>query len=338
MSDDDIAADLMSNLRGEAMLASLELATGANWVASGEQTLEEYLMQYGHRGPHEFELALPQPAEDPGWIEKQIEEYQSMNIDIEAILNRQQQKFLEAKQKFIALHPTKKKWLNKKLKAAAEAAQRREIGRSEWTRVNRVFALKAGELTGLKKDVFSLYKDELIDLLAGNKTAISFIPDRKKNYERYQALPPFPPIIRDRFDPFLWVRDPHRRADFYDPAFVEETDMAGDKLGGIPGASGRVEGKVKIILKPEDSDQLQPGEILVAATTNVGWTPLFPKAAAVITDIGALLSHAAIVARELGIPAVVGCGNATTRLTNGDRVIVDGGRGEVSVVEAFKQA
>jgi phosphoenolpyruvate synthase/pyruvate phosphate dikinase len=94
----------------------------------------------------------------------------------------------------------------------------------------------------------------------------------------------------------------------------------------------RAEGKVKIILKPEDSDQLQPGEILVAATTNVGWTPLFPKAAAVITDIGEPLSHAAIVARELGISAVVGCGNATSRLDNSDRVIVDGGRGEVSIV------
>ncbi len=108
--------------------------------------------------------------------------------------------------------------------------------------------------------------------------------------------------------------------------------MANDKLVGIAGAAGRVEGKVRIIIKSEDSDQLQPGEILVAATTNVGWTPLFPKAAAVITDIGEPLSHVAIVARELGIPAVVGCGNATTRLKNGDRVIVDGGRGEVQIL------
>jgi pyruvate,water dikinase len=62
---------------------------------------------------------------------------------------------------------------------------------------------------------------------------------------------------------------------------------------------------------------LKLGEILVAATTNVGWTPLFPKAAAIITDVGAPLSHAAIVTRELGIPAVVGCGNATMLLKTG---------------------
>jgi pyruvate,water dikinase len=83
---------------------------------------------------------------------------------------------------------------------------------------------------------------------------------------------------------------------------------------------------------PEEGDRLQPGEVLVAATTNVGWTLLFPKAAAIVTDVGAPLSHAAIVARELGIPAVVGCGDATTRLKTGDRVIVDGGMGIVQIV------
>jgi len=78
---------------------------------------------------------------------------------------------------------------------------------------------------------------------------------------------------------------------------------------------------------------LQPGEILVTVTTNVGWTPIFPRAIAIITDVGAPLSHAAIVARELGIPAVVGCGNATMRLKTGDRVRVDGGRGAVEILE-----
>ena len=78
---------------------------------------------------------------------------------------------------------------------------------------------------------------------------------------------------------------------------------------------------------------MQSGEILVAITTNVGWTPIFPRAAAVITDVGAPLSHAAIVARELGIPAVVGCFNATTLLKTGDRVRVDGARGTVEILE-----
>jgi phosphoenolpyruvate synthase/pyruvate phosphate dikinase len=90
---------------------------------------------------------------------------------------------------------------------------------------------------------------------------------------------------------------------------------------------------VQRIDSPDEGDRLQPGEILVASTTNVGWTPLFPRAAAVVTDVGGSLSHAAIVARELGIPAVVGCGNATIRLKTGDRVLVDGKRGVVEILE-----
>lgn len=101
---------------------------------------------------------------------------------------------------------------------------------------------------------------------------------------------------------------------------------------GFAGAAGRVEGIVRILATPEEGEKLHPGEILVATTTNVGWTPLFPRAAAIITDVGAPLSHAAIVARELGIPAVVGCGNATLRLKTGDRVIVDGGQGTVHIL------
>jgi len=70
----------------------------------------------------------------------------------------------------------------------------------------------------------------------------------------------------------------------------------------------------------------------VTTVTNVGWTPMFPRAAAVVTDVGAPLTHAAIVARELGIPAVVGCGNATMRLHTGDQVRVNGGQGTVEVL------
>lgn len=79
-------------------------------------------------------------------------------------------------------------------------------------------------------------------------------------------------------------------------------------------------------------DALRPGDVLVTAVTNVGWTPLCPRAAAVVTDIGAPRSHLAIVARELDNPAVVGCGDATTRLRTGDRVRVDGGRGTVDLM------
>ena len=72
-----------------------------------------------------------------------------------------------------------------------------------------------------------------------------------------------------------------------------------------------MEGTARVLAAADHGHLLQPGEVLVTSVTNVGWTPIFPRAAAVVTDVGAPLSHAAIVARELGIPAVVGCGNAT---------------------------
>ena len=93
-----------------------------------------------------------------------------------------------------------------------------------------------------------------------------------------------------------------------------------------------MEGTARVLSAADHGHLLQPGEVLVTAVTNVGWTPIFPRAAAVVTDVGAPLSHAAIVARELGLPAVVGCGNATMRIRTGDRVRVDGSAGVVEVL------
>jgi pyruvate,water dikinase len=98
---------------------------------------------------------------------------------------------------------------------------------------------------------------------------------------------------------------------------------------GTPASPGRVTGTVRVIHGPDQFDELQKGEILVAPMTAPAWTPLFTRAAAVVTDIGSAAAHASIIAREYGIPAVVGCGDATARLTTGMRVTVDGATGNV---------
>lgn len=324
---------LLSNLRGSAELASLGPIVGIAKIIKGEMSREDYLQRYGHRGPHEFELSMPHPAEDADWLDKQIEEFIKTDADVEGMLQRQHEQYEDAWQHFRVCFPGKIKWLEKNLAKAAAAARLREAARSEFIRVfrvNRAFALRAGELAGIGEDVFFLYLDEVQKLLAGDETAVKHIPARRKTYHRYKALPPYPSVIRGRFNPFQWATDPNRRSDYYDAA-IPYIPADSETLRGFAGAAGRVEGIVRILTKPEEGETLQPGEILVASTTNVGWTPLFPKAAAIITDIGAPLSHAAIVARELGIPAVVGCGNATTRLKTGDRVIVDGGQGLVQI-------
>ena len=329
------ASTLLSNLRGNSELASLGPVLGISKVLKGEMSREEYIRQNGHRGPHEFELSIPDPSEDANWLERQIKEFKESDTDAEELLRKQHIQYEAAWQRFAERFPNKVKWLEKQMAKAAEGARIREAARSEFVRVFRVsraFALKAGELAGIGEDVFFLYINEVEELLSEREGKVKHIPARKENYEKYKALPPFPAIIRGRFNPWEWVRDPKRRMDLYDA--TRPTAMAADAemLKGFDGAAGRVEGIVRILATPEEGEKLQPGEILVATTTNVGWTPLFPRAAAIITDVGAPLSHAAIVARELGIPAVVGCGNATLRLKTGDRVIVDGGQGIVHLL------
>jgi pyruvate,water dikinase len=325
---------LLSNLRGDSGLESLGLVVGVSKIIKGEMTREQYLMRYGHRGPHEFELSIPHPAEDGEWLERQIEEFKKSDVDVEGLLKKQRAQYEDAWKRFGQRFPKRAKRIGKKLGKVAEYARLREAVRSEWTRVfrvNRAFALKAGQLTSIRDGVFFLYLDEILNLLSGDDSAVKFINKRIETYNKYRSLPPFPSIIRGKFDPFTWVKDPNRRINYYDPAGpIIAPDS--ETLKGFAGAAGRIEGRVRVLLKPEEGEILQPGEILVASTTNVGWTTLFPKAAAIITDIGEPLSHAAIVARELGIPAVVGCGNATTRLKTGDKVIVDGGQGVVKLL------
>ena len=103
----------------------------------------------------------------------------------------------------------------------------------------------------------------------------------------------------------------------------------GDILKGVSGSTGSAVGKVCIIRSPKEFYKMQKGDILVCHFTDPEWTPLFKLASAVVADTGATLSHAAIVAREFNIPAVLGVGFATTRFKDGDIIQVDGNKGIV---------
>jgi pyruvate,water dikinase len=105
--------------------------------------------------------------------------------------------------------------------------------------------------------------------------------------------------------------------------------VAEGAIVGQPASPGRASGRVRIVHGPGDFDRFQPGEVLVARATVPAWTPLFARAAAVVTDGGTLAAHASLVAREYGIPAVVATGDATTRLSDGQRVTVDGSAGTI---------
>jgi len=112
---------------------------------------------------------------------------------------------------------------------------------------------------------------------------------------------------------------------------VEKTSP-GTILTGLAGCSGTARGRARIVTDPGDPGQLGPGDVLVAPFTDPSWTPLFVPAEAVVVDVGAVMSHAVIVSRELGIPCVVSVTNATKSIPDGALIEVDGGTGTVTVI------
>ncbi|GAA3141520.1 hypothetical protein GCM10010466_35620 [Planomonospora alba] len=333
MVGDSDAEAMLTGAAGDGELASLGLVTGLARLARGEITRETFAAVHGHRGPHEFEVSVPRPGEDPAWIDAQLAGLRDLRTGADELLARRDAARQEAWARFARRHPRREAAMRARVKRWSAVVRDRESARSEVVRVFwvlRAFVLRAGELTGHGDDLFHLYLDELLAVLRGDDAPLERVPVRRATYEMYAALPPYPVLIVGRFDPVRWAADPDRRSDIHDAR--GGAAPVGDTVTGFPGAPGVVEGTARVVARPEDGDRLRPGEILVTTLTNVGWTPLFPRVAAVVTDLGAPLSHASIVARELGIPAVVGTGNATMRLRDGDRIRVDGGRGTVELL------
>jgi phosphohistidine swiveling domain-containing protein len=336
---EDEARTFLATISSAGELASMGPLMGLARLRSGELSRGEYLERYGHRGPHENELAEPRPYEDSAWLDEQLAELEKSPLEVTEMLAKRDAEFDAVRERITRQLPLKKgQAVARRIDETLETNGLRESTRSELTRVAgviRTLFLRAGELTGLGDGVFFLTVDEVIDVLSGDTSPAARIPAQREAFERYRALPPLPAWVRGRFDPIKWAADPNRRMDVYDPHAPAPDAVSGAErvIKGHPGSAGRVEGIVRRIDSLEEGDQLQPGEILVTSTTNVGWTPLFPRLGAVVTDIGGSLSHAAIVARELGIPAVVGCGSATGHLRSGDRVRVDGGQGVVEILE-----
>jgi pyruvate,water dikinase len=171
-------------------------------------------------------------------------------------------------------------------------------------------------------DVFFLTRAEALSALGGVGPA-SRIDVAARRSTRAQQARLVPPLVVGRLNPML-------KKLFDSMSGVLGAAPSDEALvSGTPASGGRATGAVRVIRGPGQFDDLKPGEILVAPLTAPAWTPLFTRAAAVVTDVGSPAAHASIIAREYGIPAVVGCGDATARLRTGMRVTVDGGTGNV---------
>ena len=180
------------------------------------------------------------------------------------------------------------------------------------------------------EDVFWLREAELNDLANGRPVAglDEAVELRRQVWRGQRRVTPPQVLPQSR-----WLQ--RIFADML-PAVTAEPD--GDVLTGIGASAGRVTGVARVLTGAADFQTFEAGEVLVAAITTPAWTSLFPRAAAVVTDIGGPLSHSSIVAREYGIPAVLGTGSATRRIRTGDLLTVDGDAGTVSLPGGLRRS
>lgn len=200
--------------------------------------------------------------------------------------------------------------------------------------------LEAVGLLAEKDDLFYLYLDELQALLVSNSPTGQFnaecgerIKVRKAQAERFARVSP-PALLGT-----IPAESAHHTPDPITEMFrkwegeIPAPTDTGNLIVGSAGSPGVVRGTVKVVHQLSEATKVQPGDILVADATAPPWTSLFATVGGLVTNSGGVLSHAAVVAREYGIPAVVGASRATQRLQDGQRVEVDGTRGTVLILE-----
>ena len=329
----ELADRLMSDCSGNGNIESLGPLLGIADIISGKMTREEYTVKYGHRDADEMELSMPFPYENANFPDNVIEEYKASGIDAYAMKAAQEKRREEAVNEFKVKYPSYSGKLDKMLKKYSDAVSGREIIRSNALRIFciiREYLLSAGTLTGLGDDIFMLYTDEIKKLLAGDESCIKKIPVRRRNYEKQMALPNFPSMICGRFTVEEWQAS-GSPGGYY--RFGETAVQGSDNvINGVAGSAGQTEGTARVLKNIDDAASIEQGDILVVPAANIGWVRVFPKISALVTDVGAPLSHAVIVARELGIPAVVSCQSASAQIRTGDKIRVDGTLGKVFVV------
>jgi pyruvate,water dikinase len=292
----------------------------------------QFMSEHGHHCRGELELNNARWSENPDYILDLVRGY-LRTIDHADPVAKQERLARERLELTAAcrarLKNPVKRWI---FTWSLKQSQRLAFNREEWknqavrflTFLRRIL-LELGErlhrdgVLAQRDDIFFLELSEIEPVAAGRAPfdIPSTICSRRRDYDRNLPLRP-PPVVVGRYDPIT-------------PS-EQETSADQDTLTGIPVFPGVVTGSARVILRTDDHEHLQPGEILVAPFTDPAWTPYFVTAAGVVIDQGGILSHGSIVAREYGLPTVTNVGNATRLIRTGDHVQVDGGSGRVRIV------
>jgi pyruvate,water dikinase len=324
-----------SALPSHALWALSRLDPGSDEFRAG---FDEFLFEHGSRGPNEWETRSPtwetRPALALAAIDRMRQAPDGADPAVQNAMRAEQR--MAASTELLAMvagdeaaHgqlaaaigcsaawlPGRERTKTNNIRAIHEMRMpMREIGR-------RMVAIGAFDEI---EDFGFLKVAEMSQLFTDPHTLTATLRERRAEYEALQQVEP----------PFLFVGEPQSG-----PAHWPRRDAAtadqlaiGESLMGLPGCPGVVEGVARVILDSNDPAALNPGDILVAPITDPSWTPLFVPAGGVVVDVGAPLSHAIIVSRELGIPCVISATNATRRIPDGARVRIDGGTGLVEVL------
>jgi phosphohistidine swiveling domain-containing protein len=327
-SDDAAAAAI----RGGSAAALAEWYHGRSLPPVAQQVLDRFLARYGHRAVADIDLGLQRWSEDPRHILGVIKNYLQVE-DAEqapAAVFARGAAAADAMIETLASRARRRGGWRARLVRFALRRARVLVGLRELPKyylivalgaLRRQIAIVGAELAAAGRladtaDVFFVDLDEARAGLRG-KDLRAIVTERRAAYALELGRRHVPRVLL---------------SDGTEPETQLKTTAAPDgSLSGTPASAGVVTGVARVILDPVGA-HLEPGEILVAPSTDPGWTPLFLIAGGLVMEMGGANSHGAVVAREYGIPAVVGVPDATLHITTGQRIAVDGSSGTVTVI------
>jgi pyruvate,water dikinase len=302
---------------------------------AAQNAVGKFIERYGMRGVAEIDMGRPRWREDPTPLFQALKSYGRIGDDDrspEAVFERGLASAHQAAEQLVTQLKSSRGGRAKAFVARGFIRRLRELGGlREGPKLAAVRSMSAGREAFLASgrdlvaagtleaadDVFFLRLGELEAIAAGKGGALQgVVKDRRKTYERERQR---------RLVPRVMLSD---GTAFYEGVASQEEDEDADVFRGSPVSPGVAEGMVRVVLDPFDA-HIEPGEILVCPATDPAWTPLFLPAGGLVMEVGGMMTHGSVVAREYGIPAVVGVSNATRRLKTGDRIKLDGSSGVI---------
>ena len=307
------------------------LPGGAAFVDS----FEGFVAEHGHLGQNHDDLRLASWAEEPrrllGRIATRLRNPAQPSAQREAALRTRAAELESGVRAALADKPDELAAFERTLEHARAIGWLTEghnywIDRLSQARI-RALAMRVGARLVREgrfetaDDVFFLFRDEVAEAIRDGRPRQAVVAERRARHEH-----------NERRTPPYWVGkvpDQPPTGDRFDGPRVAS---AGDTLTGKGASAGVVRGPARVTLSQDDFGRIQPGDVIVCPSSNPSWVPVFTIAGGLVTNTGGVLSHAAVVAREFGLPAVVGTGDATTRIADGRFVEIDGTAGTVRLL------